>query len=150
MGHVNVICDMRIHYGPRECDTRYAIREYAVVRANAICDTRIGYALWAMQSGFLGHHTLFLHIESVDSMIVYWLHDTVTPYIASLQTSTRLLPINYASWHTTVSWMCAYLSTLVGVKVRFLNAMVGEIKSFYLHWGNCSNMKWSRFSISTG
>ena len=45
-------CDMRIPYGPRECDMRYAntlwaarmryaIREYVTGRANAICDTRI-------------------------------------------------------------------------------------------------------------
>ena len=54
-------CDMRIRYGPRNCDMhyanvlwaarmRYAIREYAVGRANAMCDnadTRIGYARYA-------------------------------------------------------------------------------------------------------
>ena len=58
MGRVNAICDMRIRYGPRECDMRYAktpwaarmryaIREDAKGRANAICDTRIGYARYA-------------------------------------------------------------------------------------------------------
>ena len=47
---------MRIRYGPRECDMRYAntlwaarmrsaICEYAMDRANAIYDTRIVYAL---------------------------------------------------------------------------------------------------------
>ena len=64
MGRANAICDMRIRYGPRECDKRYAntlwadmryantlwaarmryaIREYAMGRANAICDMRIRY-----------------------------------------------------------------------------------------------------------
>ena len=39
MGRANAICDTRM---------RYAIREYATGRANAICDTRIGYALRAI------------------------------------------------------------------------------------------------------
>ena len=38
------ICDMRIRYGPCECDLRYAICEYAVGRANAICEYAKGRA----------------------------------------------------------------------------------------------------------
>jgi len=60
------ICDMWIRYGPRECymrsaNTQRAICEYAIGRANTICDTRIGigYARCEqLQSGFLGHNNL--------------------------------------------------------------------------------------------
>ena len=48
MLYANAICYMRM---------RYAICEYAMGRANAICDTRIGYTRYEqLQSGFLGHH----------------------------------------------------------------------------------------------
>ena len=55
MGCANVICDTRIRYGPRECDTRYAIREYAVGRAKAIRDTRYANTLWAARMRYAIH-----------------------------------------------------------------------------------------------
>jgi len=38
---VHNISDMSIRYGPHKCDMWYAICEYAMGRANTICDTRI-------------------------------------------------------------------------------------------------------------